>query len=187
VISAGADRAGETTYRDHHATIFVPPEQASSLEAVRRDWDPGMAARIAAHVTLVYPQEAPRVDLLVGRLRASVGHARPFRLRVSRTIVHTDGAVHVDVEDLDGGYRALRAEVLRPPFRPVDFTPHVTLIHPRTSRRGREFWGREWRPPSAQEFTTREVALTAFDGVRWTVLETFALGRRERTAASCSA
>ncbi|HUG38527.1 MAG TPA: hypothetical protein VML54_16330, partial [Candidatus Limnocylindrales bacterium] len=38
--------------RDHHATIFVAPEAASAIEAARRAWDPGMAAQIAAHVTL---------------------------------------------------------------------------------------------------------------------------------------
>src|SRR5438445_11019611 len=46
-------------YRDHHGTIFLPPEVAGSIEAARREWDPDMANRIAAHVTLVYPQEAP--------------------------------------------------------------------------------------------------------------------------------
>jgi hypothetical protein len=46
-------------YLDHHATILVAWEVAGPIEAGRQDWDPGMAARIAAHVTVAYPQEAP--------------------------------------------------------------------------------------------------------------------------------
>jgi hypothetical protein len=47
-----------TEYRDHHAMIFVTPDAAGPLESMRREWDPDMAAVIAAHVTLVYPHEA---------------------------------------------------------------------------------------------------------------------------------
>jgi 2'-5' RNA ligase len=71
----------------------------------------------------------------------------------------------------------VREDVLRPPFQAVAFPPHLTLIHPRTSSRGREFWEqgrRRWRD---LEFTVEEVAITAFDGTEWTVLEKFALGQ----------
>jgi hypothetical protein len=54
-----------TDYRDHHATIFLPREVAGSIEASRREWDPVMASRIAAHVTHVYPQEARNAALAV--------------------------------------------------------------------------------------------------------------------------
>ena len=50
-------------YRNHHATIFVAPEVAGPIEAARRDWDPDMAARIAPHLTVAYPHEAPISDL----------------------------------------------------------------------------------------------------------------------------
>jgi hypothetical protein len=56
-------------YLDHHATILVAWEVAGPIEAGRQDWDPGMAARIAAHVTVAYPQEAPISDLLVERVQ----------------------------------------------------------------------------------------------------------------------
>jgi hypothetical protein len=54
-----------TDCRDHHATIFVASEAARLIEAARREWDPVVAAQLAAHITLAYPQEAPIIDLLI--------------------------------------------------------------------------------------------------------------------------
>jgi hypothetical protein len=129
-------------YQDHHAMIFLPPDVAGPIEAARRDWDPDMADRIAAHVTLVYPQEAPISDLLFERVRAASHNSGPFRLRLGDVACfeRPEGGVYVNVADVDGGYRKLREEVLRPPFHGIAYPAHVTLVHPRTSRRGRELW-----------------------------------------------
>jgi 2'-5' RNA ligase len=164
---------------DHHLTIFLPAEVAAPIEAARREWDPVMADQIAAHVTLVYPREAPDRDLLVQRLRAARRVIAPFRLRLGALACfeRPDDGVHVTVDDVDGGYRAVRQRVLTPPFRPVVFEPHVTIVHPRTSRRGRELWDRGLHLRPGQVFAAREAALTAFDGSRWVVAETFTLGR----------
>jgi 2'-5' RNA ligase superfamily protein len=115
-------------YRDHHATIFVAPEVAGPIEAARQDWDPDMAARIAAHVTVAYPHEAPVSDLLVERVREASKNVRPFRLRLGSIGCFEDpeGGVYVNVEDLDGGYRKMRDEVLRPPFHGIAYPLHVT-------------------------------------------------------------
>jgi 2'-5' RNA ligase superfamily len=165
-------------YRDHHATIFVPPEVAGPIEALRREWDPSMAARIAAHVTVAYPQEAPRSDLLIERVREASGKIPSFRLGLGGIgcFERPEDGVYVDVEDVDGGYARLREEVLRPPFQGGSIPPHVTLIHPRTSHRGREFWdSRGGYQRQEQRFMVEEVTITAFDGVAWVVLETFSL------------
>jgi hypothetical protein len=155
----------------------LPPAFARGVETVRHEWDPGMAALIPAHVTLVYPEEAPSVELLVERLRSASPHVQPFRLRTGTLSGSDTAGVFVDVEDVDGGFRALRDELLRPPFDRVAFVPHVTLVHPRTSSRGAEL--RSGGPPlPAHQFTARDVAITAFDGVRWAVLQRFPLGRR---------
>jgi 2'-5' RNA ligase len=164
-------------FRDHHATIFVAPEVAGQIETVRREWDPDMAAQIAAHVTLAYPKEAPISGLLLERVREASITIPPFRLRLHGVACfeRPDGGVFVSVEDIDGGYRQMREEVLRHPFRGDAHLPHVTLVRPRTSRRGREFWDSGCYRQHGQEFTTEEVAITAFDGVRWVTLMTFAL------------
>ena len=118
------------------------------------------------------------MELLVERIRSSSRRVRPFRLRMGTISGAGDGAVYVDVEDVDGEYRALRDDVLRPPFCSLAFGPHVTLIHPRTSSRGPAFWSSGWRQPPVREFTTREIAITAREGARSVVLERFPVGQR---------
>jgi 2'-5' RNA ligase len=166
-------------YRNHHATIFVPLGLAEPIEAVRQEWDPVMAAQIRAHITLAYPQEAPLADLLVARLRTACYHTAPFRLRLGALAYfeRPEEGVYIEVQDIDRDYRRLRQHLLCPPFQPIAFPPHVTLIHPRTSARGRDFWNHGRYQPDDQEFTVAELAITAFDGMRWVVLERLALGR----------
>ena len=149
--------------------IFLPPEVAGPIEAARRDWDPDMADRIAAHVTLVYPQEAPISDLLFERLRDACNKFGAFRLRLGdiACFERPEGGVYINVEDIDDGYRKIREEVLRPPFHGIAYPAHVTLVHPQTSSRGREFWDSGAYQRHDQEFTVWEVTVTAFDGARW--------------------
>jgi 2'-5' RNA ligase len=168
-------------YRDPHATIFVPLDAAGPLEAMRREWDPDMATAIAAHVTLVYPHEAPDFDLLVSRLREQALTTAPFRLRLGGLgcFDRPEGGVYVDVKDLDGGYKRLRDHLLVVPLRRSTFPPHVTIAHPRTSRRLRELWESSAYRRSNAQFTVQEIAITAFDGLRWQTLQQFPLtGRR---------
>jgi GNAT superfamily N-acetyltransferase len=162
-----------------HATIFLPPGVAGPVEAARRRWDPDMAAQIAAHVTLVYPHEVPSPDRLVERVRTAAAAVAPFRLRLGglACLEHPENGVYLAVEDVDGGYRALRDAVLGPPFRPAVVPPHVTLVHPRTSRRGRELWDSGADRHHEGEFTADQVAITVFDGARWITATTVVLGR----------
>lgn len=164
-------------YQNYHATIFVPSGVAPPLEAVRREWDPIMASQIAAHVTLVYPREARDADLLIERLHIACARVPRFRLRLGRLAYfdRPEGGIYIKVEDVGGGFGALRERVLQPPFEPIGFPPHVTLIHPRTSSRGREFWEQASFLPPAIEFTPDEIAITAFDGTRWITVEKVAL------------
>ena len=140
-----------------------------------------MAIQIPAHVTVAYPNEAPSQDLLIKRVGASCAKVQPFRLRLGRTACfeRPERGVYLEVADLERGYRALRDEILRPPFTGTAFPPHVTLVHPRTSDRGRELWKCSRYQWCKSEFTAREVSITAFDGARWIVLETITLGRPE--------
>jgi 2'-5' RNA ligase len=169
----------KTDYKDQHATLFVAPEVAGPIEAARRAYDPIMAAQIAAHITLAYPQEAPMSELLVARVRIATAGIPPFRLRLGGVAYFgcPEGGIYIAVEDVEGSYRALREEILRPPFKPVDFPPHVTLVHPRTSSRGRDYWEKSRYQVREVEFTVREVAITVFDGTKQGVIETCILGK----------
>jgi 2'-5' RNA ligase len=172
--------AARRAHPDHHATIFVPPEVAADVEAARRRWDPVTADRIAAHVTLVYPAEAPVLELLVERLRAAAAVHAPFSLRLGALGCwqEPERGVYLAVHDVDGAYARLRDAVLQPPFRPLSFPPHVTLVHPATSGRGRELWDERAGPGWPERvFTVAEVAIAEFDGVRWIALERIALGK----------
>lgn len=167
-------------YRDHHATIFLPADMAGHVETARRRWDPVMAARIAAHVTLAYPEEAPLADLLVERVREASRRHASFRLRLlgdRACFERPERGVYVGVEDVEGGYARLRADVLRSPLQPRAFPPHVTVVHPRTSARGRELWLEARSPWLECEFTVTEIAITGFDGTQWAFCERFPLAR----------
>ncbi len=137
-----------------------------------------MANRIAAHVTLAYPQEAQNVELLMERVREASACVGPFRLSLGdiACFERPEDGVYVRVEDIDGGYRRMREHVLRPPFHRLALPAHVTLVHPQTSSRGREFWDRGAHQRQSLEFITREIAITGFDGLRWMALGTYGLG-----------
>ncbi len=51
-----------------------------------------------------------------------------------------------------------------------DLPPHVTIVHPRTSTRGRECWESGTFELRECEFTVEDVTVTAFDGARWIAL-----------------
>ena len=159
-----------------HATIFVAPGAAHVIEAIRYAWDADSSRQIAAHVTLVYPEEGPDVDLLAKRLRSATERVAPFRLRVGGTPILNpmNGGVYLPVEDIEGAYQRVRQLVLQPPFQMVSFEPHVTLIHPRTSQRGPEFARTGWSY-GVVSFIAQSVTITAFDGDAFATVMSFAL------------
>lgn len=165
----------------HHATIFFPPEVSAPIEKLRREWDAAMSAQIAAHVTLCYPQEAADVELLERSLRKIASQTAPFRLRLGNVAFYKgpEKGIYIEVEDVDDGIARMRSELLQPPFSPFhEYVPHVTVIHPRTSNRGAEFWQKHTNAESPQsDFTAMETAITAFDGVKWQTVNRFLLGQ----------
>ena len=51
----------------HHATAFLGLPAGHPMEELRRTWDPEMARQIAAHVTLIYPEEIADPALLTAQ------------------------------------------------------------------------------------------------------------------------
>jgi 2'-5' RNA ligase len=172
------EKPAMTDHRDHHLTIFLPAHVSGPIEAGRREWDPEMASQIAAHVTLVYPQEACDPGLLLSRLRSVATGVAPFRLRLETLACfgRPEDGVYVAIEDCDQGFMNLRGQLLKPPFKLISFPPHVTLVHPRTSTRGREFWETHAFEPSNDVFTVDQIAMTAFDDTSWVTIDTVWLG-----------
>ena len=166
-------------YRDHHAILFLLLEVSGAIEAARRKWDPVMASQICAHVTLIYPQEVPTVSRLVESVSAGARATQPFSLRLGKFdyFGNPEDGVYIEVEDIGGDYQRFRERCLQSHSYRIAFSPHVTLVHPRTSSRGPDFWVHGRYQLERQEFSVNEVAITAFDGTMWVATDRFALGQ----------
>lgn len=161
----------------HHATCFVDRERSGPIEVMRQRWDPAMAKTIAAHVTLVYPWEARDPRLIASWVRGCADRREPFHLRT--TGVEIDGGwCGYAVEDVDGGYAALRAGMDAPEFTPGQVPPHITIVHPRTSARAADAHERLRRTRLELEFVVSEVAITAWDGEVWSTVDVIPLKGR---------
>lgn len=152
----------------HHVTAFLTPHDSQAIEELRRTWDPGMARQIAAHLTLIYPEEIPSAAELVARACAAAARTPPFTIATGFPIHSGSPAdgVFLRVADLDGGIRAFRAAAV-PTGAAISFPPHVTIVHPRTSSLGAQAWAELASTPVRARFTITEIAITAYDGSRW--------------------
>ncbi|MFP4512020.1 MAG: 2'-5' RNA ligase family protein [Acidimicrobiales bacterium] len=174
---------GEPVMRElsrHHATVFVTGRAAEHIEPLRREWDPRASRQIDAHVTVAYPEEAPDPVLLRARLGAAAARIPPFPLRLGPVVAHENkparGVYHL-VEDPAGMFAWLREFVLSSPFVPLHVVPHASIVHPRTSRSGPKAYKVLAGDDPRLEFRVGAVHLTAFDGARWIVTESFALSQ----------
>lgn len=159
-----------------HATLFLPADQAAAIEGERRRWDPVMARAIAAHVTLAYPREMASIDDVRHAAQVAAMQVAPVRLRLGGVrLLDRAGPLVVQVEDLDGSFLRARQAIVAADLASL-VTPHVTLVHPRTSSRAAEAWTAlsEWRLDAVVQIEA--VAVTAFDGQRWLTLASYDFG-----------
>ncbi len=158
--------------------LFPTGAGLAQVEAVRRAWDPVVAAAIPAHITLAYPAEHPGLEVLRGRINTVAERAAPFRIGFGafRAFPPPDeGCVYLEVRDLDGAFAAMRRAVAAPPFEPIDFPPHLTLIHPRTSAKAADFWLAGVAQIIAAPLVIDSIVITAFVAGKYTEIERFAL------------
>jgi 2'-5' RNA ligase len=107
---------------------------AALVDEIRCRFDPIMAARIDAHLTLVHDvTDRGRVAEVVGR----AVDREPFDVRLT----HADRwgpsrfGAYLHVDDPDSAVRDLHeaiAELESPAWARVEYRPHVTLVHGRT-------------------------------------------------------
>jgi 8-oxo-dGTP pyrophosphatase MutT (NUDIX family) len=176
IVEAALAARPETVPGAPHATLLLEP-RSPVLEELRATWDPVMAAQIGAHVSVSYPSEIADERDLVARVRHAARIVPSFTLRLGdvRHGGDPDAGIFVAVEDLDGGWQALRAAITGPAGDDA-VDPHVTLVHPRTSGLGATAWPELRDRDLSMVFDVRAVAGTAFDGDRWAILEQHALG-----------
>jgi 8-oxo-dGTP diphosphatase len=153
-----------------HATLFLEAAVAGPIEVFRRSWDPAMAAQIAAHATVAYPEEVDDLDLgqLRQRVATAAGEVSPFGLRLHVPYFEDApaGGVFVGLHDPGRGWERLRRRVAGERAI-LDVRPHVTLVHPRTTNRGKPAWRQLEGAAFDGEWIVRAVSVTAFDGRRW--------------------
>jgi hypothetical protein len=64
-----------------HLTAVLPGGAfVTEIEALRRRWDPVMAAAVPAHVSVVYPEETVDEAVLLDRMRRESARLRAFPL-----------------------------------------------------------------------------------------------------------
>ena len=166
----------------HHATVFLDPERNGPVEELRSRWDPRMASQIAAHITLIYPEEIPDPAELDQLAETAAANTPPFSITLGPAFYvgsPADG-VFFRVHDIDDGIGSFRARTV-PPDRAISFPPHVTIVHPRTSCLG----GQAWRTLATTQLDVQSavthVTITASDGDQWHTVRRLPLtGRRDR-------
>jgi len=163
--------------------VVLFPPALREVEAVRRRWDPVMAARIAAHVTIVH--DVTDHDRADAALRAAAASTAPIELTLTRA-AHwgaTARGVYLAVEPHDRGidslHRAL-VDVEDPRWLRIGYRPHLTVVHPRyvaedeAARSWAELSG--WTP--RRRVRVERVAVVEMDADGWkTVAQVVLAGR----------
>jgi len=166
------------TMSRRHLQFLLSGPATERVEDVRRTWDPVMAARAPAHVTLIYPEEFTDEQLLVARTREAASRTAPFSVVTHAMACEAegDGGVWFLVEDESGSWASLRCALLQPPFRLLlEAVPHITLVHPRTSKQGRAALSALGNTQLGDRFELNEIVFTDTSESGMRVLERFPL------------
>jgi 2'-5' RNA ligase len=128
-----------------------------------------MAQLVAAHVTLVHQAEDP-ADFLE-RLKRIAATTPPIEISLTHAACWGSpaGGIYVAVEDSLGALAELRRSLLVTDPPGVAYTPHVTLLHPRTATpaRARAAWTLLHDMRVDQAVTIDEVTLVQKRRQRW--------------------
>jgi hypothetical protein len=83
--------------------------------------------------------------------------------------------VFLKVTDAESGIADFRLKAA-PTEGAIDFPPHATIVHPRTSALGCEAWRQLAGLRLDISTVLTEVSITAFDGTRWVTATRFQFG-----------
>src|ERR1700722_9002712 len=169
--------ASERSLLRYHATAFLDKASSAPIEALRAQWDPVMASQIDAHLSLIWPEEVPDHRELERRARRAAALVPPIFITITTPFYVGDpkDGVFFEVTDAEGGIADFRSKAA-PTEGAIDFPPHVTIVHPRTSALGGEAWRQLEGLRLDISTVVTEVSITAFDGTRWLTVERFRFG-----------
>jgi mutator protein MutT len=136
-----------------------------------------MAHRAPAHVTLAYPEEFDDEVMLLARTREATRDAFAFSVAIHGVGCEVDreGGVWFLVDDSSGIWASLRAQILSAPFRTLGSQPHITIVHPRTSKQGRAALAALAHSTFTATFNLNEVIYTETSDEGMRVIERFPL------------
>ncbi len=121
--------------RRRAVVLYLPEEVEAQVDAIRRRWDPVMAGRIDAHLTVVHDvQDLDRAHELVEEAAARIAGFE-ITLTDSSCWGPPKWGIYLGIEDHHGGVQALHdglAALEDPRWLRTPFRPHVTLVHGRT-------------------------------------------------------
>lgn len=117
----------------HQLTLFVQPQDATAIEAIRSTYNPVQQQLIASHVTLCREDELAPLDVIVAHLQQL--HFAPITIQFGAVKRFDDGkGVMLPALGENTAFHQLRAAVLQPIIAtPRLHEPHLTLMHPRNA------------------------------------------------------
>lgn len=157
-------------------SMYVPPDGARDIEAVRRLVDPVQSSLIPAHVTLCREDELGDIASVRARLRSVP--FEPLALRFGKLVAFSGHGLLLECVRGEGRFRALR-EYLLGSSRVREQKPHITLAHPRNPKSSGNSLSNTSTLPEVIEVTFPSVYLVEQEGGRpWRLLEKYELRGR---------
>lgn len=153
--------------------MYVPPDAAREIEAVRRIVDPIQSRLIPAHVTLCREDELGDLASVRARLRGAP--FKPLTLRFGKPVAFAGHGLLLECVAGEDRFRAVRQYLLAS-SRVRDRKPHITLAHPRNPRSRGNSLSNASTLPEVVEVTFPSIHLIEQEGDGpWQLLEKYEL------------
>lgn len=160
----------------HQLTLFVQPQDATVIEAIRSQYNPVQQQLIASHVTLCREDELVPLDEIVSHLQ-QLSFA-PITIQFGKVVRFNNGkGVMLPAIGDNNAFHQLRQAVLAPiNTSPRQHEPHLTLMHPRNATCTDAIFESIQLAKLPQQLTFTSVSLIRqIEGDKWQVLQQFHL------------
>jgi 2'-5' RNA ligase len=158
-------------------TLFVPQQQAASIEAIRQAVNPLQYALIKSHVTLCREDELEPLDTILRNLQRLKQPPITIGFGLAIRFAEGKGVLLPAIEGLQS-FQELRKAVLKNiSNKPRVHEAHLTLLHPRNATCTDAIFAEVQRTSLPMQIQFDVISLIEqVDGGAWTVLEQFSLG-----------
>jgi 2'-5' RNA ligase len=113
-------------------TLFADPNQAESIESIRKKFNPIQFELIQCHVTLCREDELQNLENVLKNFIKTIH--QPVVINFGQVIRFAEGkGVLLPAVGENMGFHELRKSILPPSILINKADPHITLMHPRNS------------------------------------------------------